>query len=668
MKRFLYLILLCVMLLPAVAEAQSGVQRAVVKTRGRINTKGGYTSGVRISDALVRVKGGGSYMSNASGELSFSVPSSGGYTIEQVYKDNYVLSDVDMLHREQKYSPTPLYLLLENSAELVVYRREIERQVRRNYQVKLDAMQAEIERLRTEGKATAEELQRLQEEIDRSWNVAEQYVDEMTDRYLLIDFDAEDEFDRELSALILTGELDSADSLLATRGNLVEDIRKVKISQQSVDNAREDAARRCYYKYEIALQRHERDSAAYWLEQRASLDRGNVMWQVEAARYIVVYVSDYDRAINIYENTLDYCTEHYGELHKNTALIYNNIGFVKYTIGDLNKALSYYEKAQHINLNISSPDCPDLAATFNNIGVVYRGLCKYDLALQYSNKALEIQQKKLSKYDLNIAITYNSLGIIYSDIGEYDLALDCFNRALEIRQKLLPEQSYEIADTYVNIGALYYCKANAELALDYFTKALDIQQKVLSPNCPSLATTYSNIGTVYQSNGDYHLALEYYIKALEIEDRVMDPDSPAKETSYNNIGLVYYYLDDFSSALEYYDKALEINKKILPPDNSNYAVICNNIAQVLSSQGNHTLALEYYDESLRIAHLTLSADNTYIASMLGNIGIEYFLLKDYDKAIEKLEASLKIWEKYLPDSSQKVEDIKELIEYIKILM
>ena len=197
MRRLLTLLIFsCLIFLPQTSEAQSGVQRAVVKTRGRINTNGGYTSGVRISDAIVRVKGRGSYISNASGELSFSVPSSGGYTIEQVYKDNYVLSDVDMLHREQKYTPTPLYLLLENSAELVAYRREIERQVRRNYQVKLDAMQAEIERLRSEGKATAEELQRLQEQIDRSWNVAEQYVDEMTDRYLLIDFDAEDEFDR----------------------------------------------------------------------------------------------------------------------------------------------------------------------------------------------------------------------------------------------------------------------------------------------------------------------------------------------------------------------------------------------------------------------------------------------------------------------------------------
>ena len=479
MRRLLTLLIFsCLIFLPQTSEAQSGVQRAVVKTRGRINTKGGYTSGVRISDAIVRVKGGGSYMSNASGELSFSVPSSGGYTIEQVYKDNYVLSDVDMLHREQKYSPTPLYLLLENSADLVVYRREIERQVRRNYQVKLDAMQAEIERLRSEGKATAEELQRLQEQIDRSWNVAEQYVDEMTDRYLLIDFDAEDEFDRELSALILTGELEKADSLLATRGNLVEDIRKVKISQQSVDNAREDAARRCYYKYEIALQRHERDSAAYWLEQRASLDRENVEWQLEAARYVIDFLGDYERALSIYEPTLEYCKEHYGELHEKTATLYNNLGVVYDNNGQYDNALEYHNRAREIREKVLGPLHPRLATTYNNIGLAYDSKGQYDKALVYLNKSREIWENVFDPLHPSLASLYNNIGGVYKSKGQYDNALEYYNKAREIREKILGPLHPDLAMTYNNIGAVYYSKGEYDNALEYYKKAREIFEKV----------------------------------------------------------------------------------------------------------------------------------------------------------------------------------------------
>ena len=600
MKRFLYLILLCVMLLPAVAEAQSGVQRAVVKTRGRINTKGGYTSGVRIPDAIVRVKGGGSYMSNASGELSFSVPSSGGYTIEQVYKDNYVLSDVDMLHREQKYTPTPLYLLLENSAELVVYRREIERQVRRNYQVKLDAMQAEIERLRSEGKATAEELQRLQEQIDRSWNVAEQYVDEMTDRYLLIDFDAEDEFDRELSALILTGELEKADSLLATRGNLVEDIRKVKISQQSVDNAREDAARRCYYKYEIALQRHERDSAAYWLEQRASLDRENVDWQVEAARYIGNFLGDYERVLNIYEPTLEYCKEHYGELHEKTAALYNNIGGAYSGKGQYDNALEYLNKAREIREKVLDQHHPDLATTYSNIGVIYDNKGQYDKALEYLNKAREIREKVLDPQHPDLATTYNNIGLAYYSKGQYDNALEYLNKAREIQEKVLDPQHPDLATTYNNIGGVYKNKGEYDNALEYYNKAREIEEKVLDPQHPYLATTYNNIGGAYGNKGEYDKALVYLNKARQIQEKVLDPQHPSLATTYYNIGSVYSNKGEYDKALAYLNKAREIEEKVLGPLHPSLATTYNNIGAVYYSKGEYDEALKYYEMALAI--------------------------------------------------------------------
>ena len=346
MRRLLTLLtFVCLIVLPQISEAQTQQQQVVVKTRGRIYANDNYRPGVRVPEAYVKVRGDKSYESDTRGEIKFGV-SSQGYTIEEIKKTGYTLSDADILFREQKYTSAPLYILLENSADLVAYRREIERQVRRNYQATLDVKQAEIERLRSEGKATAEELERLQAEIDRSWDLAEQYVDEMTEHYLLIDFDNKEKFDQEVSTYILAGELEKADSLIATRGDLNEANRKHRNAKAAMKNRDEDLASRNYYKYQIASQRHERDSAAYWLEQRASLDRENVDWQVEAARYIEDFLGNYDRALNIYEPTLEYCKEHYGELHEKTATLYNNIGVVYKNKGEYDNALEYYKKAR----------------------------------------------------------------------------------------------------------------------------------------------------------------------------------------------------------------------------------------------------------------------------------------------------------------------------------
>ncbi len=561
MRRLLTLLtFVCLIVLPQTSEAQTQQQQVVVKTRGRIYANDNYRPGVRVPEAYVKVRGDKSYESDARGEIKFGV-SSQGYTIEEIKKTGYTLSDADILFREQKYTSAPLYILLENSADLAAYRREIERQVRRNYQATLDVKQAEIERLRSEGKATAEELERLQAEIDRSWDLAEQYVDEMTEHYLLIDFDNKEKFDQEVSTYILAGELEKADSLIATRGDLNEANRKHRNAKAAMKNRDEDLASRNYYKYQIASQRHERDSAAYWLEQRASLDRENVDWQVEAARYIEDFLGNYDRALNIYEPTLEYCKEHYGELHEKTATLYNNIGVVYKNKGEYDNALEYYKKAREIMGKVLDPLHPDLAMTYNNIGLVYDNKGEYDNALVYYNKAREIDEKVLDPLHTDLAMTYNNIGAAYYGKGQYDNALEYLNKVREIEEKVLAPQHPDLATTYNNIGAVYDSKGEYDNALEYYIKAKKIDEKVLDPQHPSLATTYNNIGLVYSNKGEYDNALEYYKKAREIMEKVLDPQHPDLAITHVNIAVTYRDKGEFDICLEYLEKALEIFEK-----------------------------------------------------------------------------------------------------------
>ena len=600
MRRLLTLLtFVCLIVLPQTSEAQTQQQQVVVKTRGRIYANDNYRPGVRVPEAYVKVRGDKSYESDAQGEIKFGV-SSQGYTIEEIKKTGYTLSDADILFREQKYTSAPLYILLENSADLAAYRREIERQVRRNYQATLDVKQAEIERLRSEGKATAEELERLQAEIDRSWDLAEQYVDEMTEHYLLIDFDNKEKFDQEVSTYILAGELEKADSLIATRGDLNEANRKHRNAKAAMKNQEEDLASRNYYKYQIASQRHERDSAAYWLEQRASLDRENVDWQLDAARYVLDFLGDYDRALNIYEPTLEYCKEHYGELHEKTATLYNNIGVVYDNKGQYDNALEYHNRAREIREKVLDPLHPDLATTYNNIGLVYHHKGQYDNALAYYNKAREIREKVLDPQHPNLASLYNNIGLAYKNKGEYDNALAYLNKAREIREKVLDPLHPSLATTYNNIGAAYKNKGEYDNALEYYNKARKIKEKVLDPLHPSLATTYNNIGGAYDNKGQYDNALAYYNKAREIEEKVLDPQHPDLATTYSNIGVVYSNKGEYDNALEYLNKAREIEEKVLGPLHPDLAITYVNIAGLHYGRREFDICLEYLDKALEI--------------------------------------------------------------------
>ena len=645
MRRLLTLLtFVCLIIAPQISEAQTQQQQVVVKTRGRIYANDNYRPGVRLPKAYVKVRGDKSYESDARGEIKFGV-SSQGYTIEEIKKTGYTLSDADILFREQKYTSAPLYILLENSADLVAYRREIERQVRRNYQATLDVKQAEIERLRSEGKATAEGLERLQAEIDRSWDLAEQYVDEMTEHYLLIDFDNKEKFDQEVSTYILAGELEKADSLIATRGDLNEANRKHRNAKAAMKNQEEDLASRNYYKYQIASQRHERDSAAYWLEQRASLDRENVDWQVEAARYIEDFLGDYDRAMNIYEPTLKYCKEHYGELHEKTATLYNNIGVAYNRKGQYDNALVYYNKAREIMEKVLDPQHPSLATTYYNIGAVYDDKGEYDKALEYLNKAREIEEKVLDPQHPYLATTYSNIGAVYENKGQYDNALEYLNKAREIQEKVLDPLHPNLAATYSNIGVVYSNKGQYDNALEYYNKAREIVEKVLDPQHPDLATTYNNIGLVYDRKFQYDNALEYYNKAREIMEKVLDPMHPNLATTYHNIGLVYSNKGEYDKALEYYNKAREIYEKVLDPQHPDLAMTYYNIGAVYYNKGEYDNALAYYNKAREIFEKDLDPYHPDLATTYYYIGVVYYNMDEYDKCLMYLDKALKIFEK-----------------------
>ena len=389
------LLLVFIIALPYMVEAQTKQQQAIVKTHGRLQDDGSVKAGSPIPDALVEIKDGAKILSDEQGELSFSISTSKGYCLSKVSKEGYTLSDWDIISRQQQYSETPVDILLESIEEQKTYRRNIERKVRRNYNAQLEALQDRIDSLRTAADANKEEIAKLQAHIDESYDLSEKYVDEMTNRYLKIDFDRAEEFDRIISAYILNGELEKADSMLATKGDITKRIQQNRNMQQVIMRDKEELAKDCYKKYEIATQRLERDSAAYYLELRASLDPHNLDWQMEAGFFIYRILADYNRTLAIYEPALEYARQHYGELNEKTALLYNNIGMIYLEQGDYDKALEYYNKAIEILKKKMDWEYPDIATSYNNIGSVYHYQGDYNKALEYYNTALEIRKKVL---------------------------------------------------------------------------------------------------------------------------------------------------------------------------------------------------------------------------------------------------------------------------------
>ncbi|MBQ3244583.1 MAG: DUF2225 domain-containing protein, partial [Bacteroidaceae bacterium] len=563
-------------LMPFCATAQ--VQRGYVKTRGRLGSDGAVIPGEGIENVTVKVKNEGTVISDNSGCFEIALRNE-KYYLENVTKKGYLLVDADILSKRYTRSVDTFKIVLTTPEQQLEDELASERKLRRTLTCQLQQREDEIEELYETSKIIKAERDSALRKLYADHADNEKLIKDMVERYSRIDYDQLDEFNRLISEYIFNGELLKADSLLGSKGDILSRIEEYRTHKQLNDDERAELAERekdlakseelerkrladlagdCYSKFEIFKLQHLNDSAAYYIELRASLDSTNVEWQLETGYYIKEYLAYYDKAEQYYQCALQSALNKYGDKHPDVATIYNNIGSVYSSQGNYSQALEYYNKALEIRLVVFGEQHSNVATCYNNIGGVYDNQGNYSQALEYYNKALEIWLAVFDEQHPNVATSYNNIGDVYSSQGNYSQALEYYNKALEILLVVFGEQHPDVALSYNNIVGVYYNQSNYSQALEYYNKALEIWLVVFGEQHPDVAACYHNIGVVYSSQGNYSQALEYYNKALEILLAVFGEQHPNVATSYNSIGGVYDNQGNYSQALEYYNKALEI--------------------------------------------------------------------------------------------------------------
>ena len=243
----------------------------------------------------------------------------------------------------------------------------------------------------------------------------------------------------------------------------------------------------------------------------------------------------YDRAISYYEKALGIDLEIYGEMHPSVAIRYNNLGLAYDSKGSYDRAISYYEKALRIDLEIYGEMHPDIAIDYNNLGLAYFKKGAYDRATIYYEKALGIDLEIYGEMHPSVAIRYNNLGGAYSKKGSYDRAIIYYEKALGIDLEIYGEMHPDIAIDYNNLGLAYFKKGAYDRATIYYEKALGIDLEIYGEMHPSVATRYNNLGGAYSKKGSYDLAIIYYEKALGIDLEIYGEMHPEVAIRYNNL-------------------------------------------------------------------------------------------------------------------------------------
>jgi tetratricopeptide (TPR) repeat protein len=260
------------------------------------------------------------------------------------------------------------------------------------------------------------------------------------------------------------------------------------------------------------------------------------------------------------------------------------------------------------------------------LGNVYCSLGEVIKAIEYYEKALKIAQEIGDKQGEGTWI--GNIGTAYSDQGEVKKAIEYYEKALKIAQEIGDKQS---EDTWLgNLGNAYRSLDEMNTAIEYYEKALKIAQEIRDRQSEGIGL--GNLGTAYNTIGNVTKAIEYYEKALKIAQEI--GDKRGEGTWLGNLGNAYYALYAKDTAIKYYEKALKIAQEI--GDKRGEGTWLGNLGNAYYGRK----AIPYYEKALEIAQEIMDRRNE--SKWFGNLGIAYSIIGDVTKAIEYYEKALKI--------------------------
>ncbi len=273
-------------------------------------------------------------------------------------------------------------------------------------------------------------------------------------------------------------------------------------------------------------------------------------WSYEGLGVAFANTKKYKQAIKYYQKAITlYKTK---KETINLGPIFERIGFAYYNLGNNDKALSVFRKAESLtsvsdftniflgNHYLAKHDNQKalqyfLATKKQNpankeagygIGITYFNLKQYSKALPYFQDAQPAYVD-----DGNF---YNLLGSCYHNLGKKQQAIDCYQKAIRLDPKL--------PSPHFNLGLLLE-QRNQKAAIDHYKKATQLN--------PSFVKAYTQLGILYGKMGLLYKSIGSLQAALTI--------SPNNANIHNSLGYTYFLQKKYNKAIQQYKIAIQLN-------------------------------------------------------------------------------------------------------------
>jgi signal transduction histidine kinase/DNA-binding response OmpR family regulator len=263
---------------------------------------------------------------------------------------------------------------------------------------------------------------------------------------------------------------------------------------------------------------------------------------------------------------------------------------------------------------------------------------------RYAYEAISLSQKL--NYSQALVRAYNLVGRIRQYQNKIPAAYELFQKAYKVACSV--KDSMAIAECYHNIGDLYKWIGMQEESIDYLKKALKIAQQMhdsiaIPMYADRLGHVYMDWGEATKDKKNFNEALQIYNYSRIVNEKINN--EKRLSVSYVNLAnanLVFFKHGGSDSclyrSLRYSEQGVRISEE--SGARSSVALNILNLGEAYYLLKNYDKAIDCFNKSLAI--YTELDKKTWIAAVYRDFALVYKEKKEYSIAIDYLEKSNKI--------------------------
>lgn len=269
-------------------------------------------------------------------------------------------------------------------------------------------------------------------------------------------------------------------------------------------------------------------------------------------------MGDFEGAVIHYEDALTLGAKVFDNLSFNLFSSCINLGIAYKNLGEYDKAINVYLKAEEIIIKNFGTDNPRLSFVYGNLGNIYKLKGDYVKSYDYQQATLRAFLLDSKRYRTQISITRSNIAEALYLLGEYEEAILSAFDALEDSSDNVKSFLYSL------IARIYFQQSNYPETRKYYGESLSILTKAYGADSYDLGLEYINYSQLLLKIGDYDEAYRY----TELAEDIIVKYFTKKSLQYSDIMLNYanYYLGRSSAAsdlTDFYEKRKADLKKAL---------------------------------------------------------------------------------------------------------